>query len=118
MTKVVQGEQVKPHVKGGPLKRVAPDMGREHCLLKGQRSHKVAVNKKGEITMSEKTQNQPTHRVTHVVGEGEKTYWQNIGVAWPTKERDGFSFVLNYMPTRNDGRLLILPFKENEQSQK
>jgi len=68
--------------------------------------------------MSDKTQNQPTHRVAHVTGEGTQAYWTNIGVAWPTAEGDGFSFVLNFIPNRTDGRLLILPFKENVQKQR
>ena len=68
--------------------------------------------------MSEKTNNQPTHRVAHVVGEEKQAYWTNIGVAWPTADGDGFSFVLNFIPNRADGRLLILPFKENTQTQR
>lgn len=53
--------------------------------------------------------------ITYKDGEGkEKTRWRNIGVAFPHSKGEGFNVVLDAMPI--DGKLVILPPKENDDS--
>jgi hypothetical protein len=40
----------------------------------------------------------------------EKSAFTNIGVAWPMKERDGYSLRLHCLPAPEDGEYVILLF--------
>jgi hypothetical protein len=46
----------------------------------------------------------------------EKSAFTNIGVAWPMKERDGYSLRLHAMPAPEDGEyvILLMPPKPKE----
>jgi len=50
--------------------------------------------------------NQPTHRIYAVSKRGRKSYWQNIGAAWPNKDGKGFNLALDYLPL-NGAELVI-----------
>lgn len=49
----------------------------------------------------------------------EKTAFTNIGVAWPMKERDGYSLRLHAMPAPENGEyvILLMPPKPKEDQQ-
>ena len=61
--------------------------------------------------------NKPSHKVYRVKEgkEGEKkSYWMEIGAAWPHKDGKGFDVVLEVMPF--DGRLKLRQEAEREPS--
>lgn len=49
----------------------------------------------------------------------EKTAFTNIGVAWPMKERDGYTVRLHAMPVPDEGEfvILLMPPKPKEDQQ-
>lgn len=47
----------------------------------------------------------PSHRLYTVTGEGEAARWNDIGVAWPTKDGKGFTLSLSSMPL--NGRIVM-----------
>ena len=51
--------------------------------------------------------NRPTHRVYHVVGDGEKARWTTIGAAWAHDDNDGMNLQFDYLPAGTAGRLVI-----------
>ena len=56
--------------------------------------------------MTKETKNtKPSHRLYTVNGEGEAARWNEIGVAWPTKDNKGFTLNLNSMPI--NGRIVM-----------
>lgn len=36
-------------------------------------------------------------------GSNDKTYWRKVGVAFPLKNREGYSLKLEFMPAPTDG---------------
>lgn len=52
-----------------------------------------------------KTSNRPSHVVSIVEGEGEKTTWTEIGALWPHKDGKGFNLSLKSIPVT--GRLVV-----------
>lgn len=63
--------------------------------------------KETEFNMSNKKEtNRPTHSVYVIQGEGKSERWTKIGAAWPHKDGQGFSFVLDAYPAGN-GRVAI-----------
>jgi hypothetical protein len=44
------------------------------------------------------TPNRPSHRVYAVSKKGERSFWREIGAAWPHKEGGGFNVTLDYLP--------------------
>ena len=56
--------------------------------------------------MTKETKNtKPSHRLYTVTGEGENARWNDIGVAWPTKDGKGYTLSLNSMPL--NGRIIM-----------
>jgi len=51
--------------------------------------------------------NRPTHTVNAVIGEGSKSRWREIGVAWQTKDQKGLILQLDCFP--RDGRVIVQP---------
>jgi len=59
-----------------------------------------------EMKMTKETKTtKPSHRLYTVTGEGESARWNDIGVAWPTKDGKGYSLSLNSMPL--NGRIIM-----------
>lgn len=56
----------------------------------------------------------PTHGVYHVCGEGEKAYWTKIGAAWIHEDGEGLNLSLDFIPTRDAGRLVIRAAKPEQ----
>jgi hypothetical protein len=54
----------------------------------------------------EKQTNRPTHNVYVIQGEGKKEHWTKIGAAWPHKDGQGFSLMLDALPAGN-GRMAL-----------
>lgn len=45
-------------------------------------------------------------------GANDKTYWRKVGVAFPLKNREGYSLKLEFMPAPTDGVfefILVVP---------
>ena len=40
----------------------------------------------------------PAYQIFHVVGEGEKASWTQIGAAWHHNDNEGLNIVRNYQP--------------------
>ena len=60
--------------------------------------------------------NHPAYNVFTVKdrGSNKKAFWIKIGAAWPLRSNgDGFSITLNAIPV--DGKLVLVPFKEQEE---
>ena len=53
-----------------------------------------------------KTNNRPSHRVYAVTKNGERSFWQPIGAAWPHGDGEGFNVKLEYLPL-NDAEIVI-----------
>lgn len=54
--------------------------------------------------------NRPTHTLYRVDGEGKKSSWTKIGVAWPNRDGEGFSIDCAAMPI--SGRLVMRKITE------
>jgi hypothetical protein len=64
--------------------------------------------------MSDEKNKAPTHTVYTVrdgAHEGNRAFFTRIGAAWPIKDGTGFSVALDALPA--NGRIVILPRKEN-----
>jgi hypothetical protein len=48
---------------------------------------------------------------------GKKAVWSRIGAAWPHKEGSGFNIELETLPINFDGRLVLMPPKEEGDSE-
>ena len=44
------------------------------------------------------TSKRPTHRVYAVTKNGDKSFWTEIGAAWPHQDGKGFNVKLDYLP--------------------
>lgn len=55
---------------------------------------------------NKKETNRPTHSVYVIQGEDKSERWTKIGAAWPHKDGQGFSLVLDAFPAGN-GRVAI-----------
>ncbi len=53
------------------------------------------------------TNRKPTHDICHVRGEGKNAFWTKIGAAWIHEDGQGLNLSLDFIPTGNDGRLVI-----------
>lgn len=64
-----------------------------------------------EKTMK-KAQTQRLEALAPTKGADEKTYWKRVGVAFPLKNREGFSLKLEFLPVPSDGAyefILVAP---------
>lgn len=61
--------------------------------------------------MTQKSNNKPTHTIYHVTGEGDKTYWSQVGCGWANKDGEGINLAMNYTPLV-PGNLVIRKIKE------
>lgn len=59
---------------------------------------------------NETDSNRPTHAIYQVIGEGEKSYWNRIGAAWPNKDGKGFSMKFDAFPMH--GRTVLREIEE------
>lgn len=48
--------------------------------------------------------------------KGRKALWTRIGAAWAHKEGEGFNIELEALPLNFDGRLVLMPPKEEADS--
>lgn len=46
-------------------------------------------------------------------GTGEKTYWRKVGVAFPLKNRPGYSLRLEFMPVPTEGSFEFILVEPN-----
>jgi hypothetical protein len=58
---------------------------------------------------------QPSHSVYVVEGEGESAFWTKIGSAWPHKSGDGFNVQMSAAPI--GGRMVIYKNTPKQDSQ-
>lgn len=65
--------------------------------------------------MTQSSTKAPTHTVYHVVGEGEKARWTQIGVGWSHKDKDGFNLSINYAPLV-EGRTVVRKIKAKQEA--
>lgn len=56
----------------------------------------------------------PTHRLYQVTGDGDQTYWREIGAAWPNKDGHGFSLNCSAIPL--SGRVVMREITERPQT--
>ena len=61
-----------------------------------------------------KTNRKPSHDVLHVKGEGKGAFWTKIGAAWMHEDQGGLNLQLDFIPTGNDGRLVIKLRREKQ----
>lgn len=59
----------------------------------------------------------PTHAIWHVRGESKDAYWTRLGAAWLHDDGEGLSLALEFVPTRDDGRLVIRANKPTDKPQ-
>ena len=59
------------------------------------------------------TQNQPTHRLYTVKGNGDVSKWLEIGAAWSNRDGNGFTLQLDALPT--DGRIVMRVIAERDE---
>jgi hypothetical protein len=52
------------------------------------------------------TSKRPTHRVYAVTKNGDKSFWTEIGAAWPHQDGKGFNVKLDYLPL-NSAEIVI-----------
>lgn len=62
--------------------------------------------------MANQTPTRPTHRLYTVKGNGKEARWIDIGAAWPTKDAQGFTLILDALPV--DGRVVMREIAERE----
>ena len=55
--------------------------------------------------MTDTNQNRPSHRLFTVNGDGDHARWTDIGVAWATRDGNGFTLCLNALPL--NGRVVM-----------
>lgn len=46
-------------------------------------------------------------------GSDERTYWRKVGVAFPLKNREGYSLKLDFMPAPTDGAFEFILVEPN-----
>jgi hypothetical protein len=59
------------------------------------------------------TKQKPTHRIYAVSKRGDRSYWREIGAAWPHKDGDGFGLKLDYLPL-NGAEIVLRKPKADE----
>lgn len=59
--------------------------------------------------------NRPAFRAYTVTGEGDTARWTDIGVAWATRDKEGFTLQLNALPL--DGRIVLRKFKTKSEQE-
>lgn len=59
-------------------------------------------------------QNLGVFSITNSAKEGEKGFWTRLGTAFPTKSGDGLNLKLNAVPLNWDGRLTLMPARDDE----
>ena len=52
----------------------------------------------------------PTHRLFQVTGDGDKSFWREIGAAWPNRDGQGFSLAYHAIPL--SGRIVMREITE------
>jgi hypothetical protein len=68
------------------------------------------------MTNTESTK-RPTHRVYAVRKSGnDKSYWTEIGAAWPNQDGKGFNIKLNLLPLDGSEIVMREPREEGEAS--
>lgn len=55
--------------------------------------------------MTDTTKNRPSHRLFNVTGDGDNARWTDIGVAFATKDGNGYTLILNAIPV--NGRVVM-----------
>lgn len=55
----------------------------------------------------------PSHEVFQVSGEGDKTRWTKIGIAFTHKDGKGFNIFLDAVPIT--GRTVVLPIEPKQE---
>jgi len=61
------------------------------------------------------TKKLPTHRIYAVrKTTGEKSYWAEIGAAWPNQDGKGFSIKLNLLPVDGSEIVMREPLEEKK----
>lgn len=63
-----------------------------------------------------KTNNRPSHVVSIVEGEGDKSVWTEIGAMWPHKDGQGFQLNLKAIPV--SGRLTVRVWTEKPKQER
>lgn len=58
----------------------------------------------------------PTHEVSHVVGDGKKARWSQIGVGWKHQDGEGINLIINYTPLV-EGRIVVREIKAKPQTE-
>ena len=76
------------------------------------RSRTSTQTKETKMSDQEPTSSKPSHEVLAVIGEGKAAKWTRIGAAWPSKNGQGFSLALDFVPRDPTMRLLMLPPKQ------
>ncbi|OSZ69558.1 hypothetical protein CAP40_01495 [Sphingomonas sp. IBVSS2] len=62
--------------------------------------------------MTASSSKQPSHRLFTVKGEGDNTSWLPIGAAWPNRDGQGFTLILDALPI--DGRVVMREIAERD----
>lgn len=68
--------------------------------------------------MSNATSNKPDYVIFSVQerDRGQKAIWTRLGVAFKHREGEGLNITLQAMPINFDGRLVLMPPKDNDSS--
>ena len=62
--------------------------------------------------MTTSSSKQPSHRLFTVRGESDNTSWRPIGAAWPNRDSQGFTLILDALPI--DGRIVMREIAERD----
>ena len=60
------------------------------------------------------TSKRPTHRVYAVTKNGDKSFWTEIGAAWPHQDGKGFNVKLDYLPLNGAEIVIREPRTESD----
>jgi hypothetical protein len=63
-----------------------------------------------------KSTNRPSHRAYAVTKNGERTFWQPIGAAWPHGDGEGFNLKLDYLPLNGADIVIRKPKAEEAET--
>ena len=56
----------------------------------------------------------PTHKALQAVKRGERTFWNELGAAWPHKDGKGMTIKLSSLPL--DGEVILREIDVNAES--
>jgi hypothetical protein len=73
----------------------------ERAGEKAPRSRNRAASASTKVHHMNKSSKRPSHRIYAVARNGQKSFWQAIGAAWPHGDGEGFNLVLDYLPLNN-----------------